>query len=522
MLAPETSPGQPEDTYDLFIREAGAPIAWKNADHGVRLNGRRIGWSARARNAERPLSDITAIHLTTEVHSPTTTLGASVCRISFKNGDALSVLSTNSRGFDDAGFAVRYRTFVNDLHARLSPEERASIVFSAGRGGVMYGLALIATVLLGIGVAAIVVFAMMVDGFKLRMPGAVAMGAGLVLATVRHLRANAPHAYDPARPLESAADGSITATVNHAVQEFRHGLTPGKSAAYGAVVLLMVGVVIVIVGSHGTVTMFGPGRARHALEVIQQSAYGPLTVKNVEITPQMMTVVVPDPRGDSAPTVWTARRRSLFGWTDWDDVTGPTVRYDDSALDDSLQDPFKVVPDDMARLDELADAAIARAALGDGSAVTDMILTQAPQFTHPEQPRWTVRVAGPSRSVEIIADRGGTLFPAPAPRVGAPRIVIRLAPADTMAARMWNPSGTNGAWIRVRDTDQSVLFDGVLHAGDKYEVPNAPGLSLRTGLAGALAITVDGKTVPPIGYYSDRRDVRLDPEALLAGTAVEP
>ncbi|HKS88501.1 MAG TPA: DUF4115 domain-containing protein, partial [Stellaceae bacterium] len=60
----------------------------------------------------------------------------------------------------------------------------------------------------------------------------------------------------------------------------------------------------------------------------------------------------------------------------------------------------------------------------------------------------------------------------------------------------------------------------VLRAGESYHVPRA-GLLLRTGNAGALAITVDGKPAPAIGHIGTlRRSVALDPEALLAGTAV--
>jgi cytoskeleton protein RodZ len=48
------------------------------------------------------------------------------------------------------------------------------------------------------------------------------------------------------------------------------------------------------------------------------------------------------------------------------------------------------------------------------------------------------------------------------------------------------------------------------------------GLILRTGNAGALAILVDGKPAPAIGAVGTlRRNVMLEPEALLAGTAVK-
>lgn len=75
-------------------------------------------------------------------------------------------------------------------------------------------------------------------------------------------------------------------------------------------------------------------------------------------------------------------------------------------------------------------------------------------------------------------------------------------------------------WIQVRAADtQAIVFSRVLKAGETYHVPR-PGLLLRTGNAGALAIAVDGKPAPAIGGIGAlRRNVALDPEALLAGTA---
>ena len=76
-------------------------------------------------------------------------------------------------------------------------------------------------------------------------------------------------------------------------------------------------------------------------------------------------------------------------------------------------------------------------------------------------------------------------------------------------------------WIQVRSADQSIVFSRVLKAGETYHVPRT-GLSLRTGNAGALAVAVDGKPAPTLGGIGTlRRNVALDPEALLAGTAVK-
>ena len=75
-------------------------------------------------------------------------------------------------------------------------------------------------------------------------------------------------------------------------------------------------------------------------------------------------------------------------------------------------------------------------------------------------------------------------------------------------------------WIQVRANDQSIVFSRVLKAGEIYRVPRA-GLFLRTGNAGALAVAVDGKPAPAIGSIGTlRRNVALDPDALIAGTAV--
>jgi len=76
-------------------------------------------------------------------------------------------------------------------------------------------------------------------------------------------------------------------------------------------------------------------------------------------------------------------------------------------------------------------------------------------------------------------------------------------------------------WIQVRGADQAIVFSRVLKAGETYQVPR-PGLILRTGNAGALTILVDGKPAPALGPVGTlRRNVALEPEALLAGTAVK-
>jgi cytoskeleton protein RodZ len=77
---------------------------------------------------------------------------------------------------------------------------------------------------------------------------------------------------------------------------------------------------------------------------------------------------------------------------------------------------------------------------------------------------------------------------------------------------------TADSWIQVRDTDQSTLFARVLKAGENYRVPDHPGMSLRTGNAGGLEITVDGQPAPSIGPNGAVRNVPLEPQSLISGT----
>lgn len=76
---------------------------------------------------------------------------------------------------------------------------------------------------------------------------------------------------------------------------------------------------------------------------------------------------------------------------------------------------------------------------------------------------------------------------------------------------------TDEVWLQIRDGD-SALVTRILRKGDSYRVPNRSGLTLLTGNAGALEILVDGRPAPTLGPLGAvRRDVALDPQALLAG-----
>jgi len=59
---------------------------------------------------------------------------------------------------------------------------------------------------------------------------------------------------------------------------------------------------------------------------------------------------------------------------------------------------------------------------------------------------------------------------------------------------------TDAAWIRVRDGNLGVVFEGTLSAGDRYDLPDRVATPLlRAGNAGAVFVLIDGAPYGPIG-----------------------
>jgi cytoskeleton protein RodZ len=114
---------------------------------------------------------------------------------------------------------------------------------------------------------------------------------------------------------------------------------------------------------------------------------------------------------------------------------------------------------------------------------------------------------GPSAAQDV--DRPPLPEPPPTPPAeDAPRVYgVTNGPARIVLR------ATADSWIQVKE-DQNVLQTRILKPGEVYRVPDRPGITMRTGNAGGLAITVDGKPIPALGPEGRTRTVQLDPDRL--------
>ncbi|MGJ3259766.1 MAG: RodZ domain-containing protein [Rhodospirillales bacterium] len=103
------------------------------------------------------------------------------------------------------------------------------------------------------------------------------------------------------------------------------------------------------------------------------------------------------------------------------------------------------------------------------------------------------------------------------------------APPETASRTSGDAAGTSGiviratssSWVEIRDpANSTIVYTGLMSAGNSFNVPDTEGLVLDTGNAGALDISVDGEPVPKIGGVGAvRKNVSLNASRLRAGTA---
>lgn len=116
-------------------------------------------------------------------------------------------------------------------------------------------------------------------------------------------------------------------------------------------------------------------------------------------------------------------------------------------------------------------------------------------------------------ATEEEAPQAASATPAPQPQPGTNNKVFGEENADARVVI----TAKSTAWVEITGPTGERLLTRLMNKGDQYRVPNMDGVTLVTGNAGALEISIDGGAGKPLGPVGAvRRDVSLDPDVLRA------
>jgi len=166
--------------------------------------------------------------------------------------------------------------------------------------------------------------------------------------------------------------------------------------------------------------------------------------------------------------------------------------------------PMEQAPVVLAELDPLQAAELNAASAGEGQAADALIRLYRPQaldvpvLMARDAPISTLdpsafgSFAAPERPSLEFAEARRPAGVAPQSQV-IPQVIELAAPRMEMVA-------VRDSWVRVSAADGSVIFEGIMKPGQRYEIPateEAP--TLRTGESSAIYFALDGAHFGPVG-----------------------
>ncbi|MDE0202995.1 MAG: helix-turn-helix domain-containing protein [Rhodospirillaceae bacterium] len=155
-------------------------------------------------------------------------------------------------------------------------------------------------------------------------------------------------------------------------------------------------------------------------------------------------------------------------------------------------------------------------ATSESTTATDAVRTDVVSVT-PAAP------AAPEPAIEAAPEQTAE---DPAPAVAEPELTVETAYVPKVYGRTNLDArvvitAVDDSWVQVQGPDNELLLTRILHPGDTYRVPDRPGIVMVTGNAGGLEIQVDNAPAPALGPLGVViRNIALDPDRLLAGTAI--
>lgn len=146
-----------------------------------------------------------------------------------------------------------------------------------------------------------------------------------------------------------------------------------------------------------------------------------------------------------------------------------------------------------------------------------------PAVTVPSRPASTAAGPSASTSTAAVAPLSAAAQPAAAAATaGAGHLAPAVDQVGQTPAGQAQPApmviqATSDAWIEIKNADGRVLYQTILHPGDKYTVPNQPQLTLTTGNAGGTEVVLSGDVIGPLKGHV-LHDIPLDAQSLRAAS----
>jgi hypothetical protein len=183
--------------YPLFTTEGPRRLVLRFRDEGVVPEADALAYSQGGATRTVSYGDVTGVRLSTNLagRSP---IGE--CRLEFRHGPPISVMSCAASGLGDSGRTEVYRRFVADLHERLVASGAAAhIAFQTGYAGLRRGVLLTALFAAGALFVVLPIILLIVTREPRTLIVAIAGGV-LFYPAWRVARANRPTTYRPEDP----------------------------------------------------------------------------------------------------------------------------------------------------------------------------------------------------------------------------------------------------------------------------------------------------------------------------------
>lgn len=184
----------PRCDYALFVRRKPGRLALKLSEEGVAIAGERLFWTTAAGEDSRPLSDISAVHLSVVHIARHGDFGS--CIIHFGGAAPLQVVGSSAFGFPDEQRDPVYAAFVRDLHQHLATRPADAVRFSAGVSEGRLQVMQVMLAITGLLFVALPLVLLLLSG-DLRMLVATATGGILAAGLYGWAQKNRPRSYDP-------------------------------------------------------------------------------------------------------------------------------------------------------------------------------------------------------------------------------------------------------------------------------------------------------------------------------------